>query len=230
MTDPQNNAPKPHHKVMAEVRHLVSKMRDDSTWAQLTPEQGEALDRWLFEEHLGDAKAVDRARVEFGVEGTISSMGRYYRRRARERQVEEFGDALDAAAELMDVPGHLPILREGVLKLLYKAVLKLATERPDEVQQFCSLTKLLLASEDNEIRRARLKLAERYFDYEATAACQKDLPQLRAFLKAISENPSLSDEERSERVYGVLYGWDKGNASAAEQANPKGNTPTTGLE
>ena len=170
----------------------MRKMRDDSTWNQLTPEQRETLEIWLFEENLGYAKTLERVKEEFGLEATVASLGRFYRRRARERQVTELLEAQVAANELNDLPISVASLREAAVKLVGKAALNLATEKPEQLDQLVSFTKLLLESEDTDIRRSRLKLAQRYFDYEATAASQKDLPQLRAYMEAISDDTSLS--------------------------------------
>ncbi len=198
----------------------MRKMREDSTWNRLTPEQRETLEGWLFEENLGYAKTLERVRQEFGVEATMASLGRFYRRRARERQEEELLEAQEAAFDLKDLPVSVPVLREAVVKLLHKTVLKLAIEQPGEVEQLVSVAKLLLASDDIEIRRSKLKLAERYFDYEATAASQKDLPQLRAYMEAISDNTSLSNDEKLERVHAVLYGWDRAKSGVNGQDKP----------
>jgi hypothetical protein len=51
----------------------MRKMRDDSTWNRLTPEQRETLESWLFDENLGYAKTLERVQKEFGVEATIAS-------------------------------------------------------------------------------------------------------------------------------------------------------------
>src|SRR5580658_4350172 len=72
---------------------FMRKMRDDSTWNRLTPEQRETLESWLFDENLGYEKTLERVQTEFGLEATIASLGRFYRRRARERQAEELLDA-----------------------------------------------------------------------------------------------------------------------------------------
>ena len=183
-------------------------MRDDSTWNRLTPEQRETLESWLFEENLGYAKTLERVQKEFGVEATIASVGRFYRRRARERQVEELVEAQAAASELNGLPVDVASLREAAVKLVGKAVLKLAGEKPEELEQLVSFTKLLLASEDNDLRRSRLKLAEKYFDYEATAASIKEWPHLRSYLAIVRDDASLSHDEKMERVQAVLFNWD----------------------
>lgn len=186
----------------------MRKMRDDSTWNRLTPEQRETLESWLFEENLGYAKTLERVQKEFGVEATIASVGRFYRRRARERQVEELVEAQAAASELNGLPVDVASLREAAVKLVGKAVLKLAGEKPEELEQLVSFTKLLLASEDNDLRRSRLKLAEKYFDYEATAASIKEWPHLRSYLAIVRDDASLSHDEKMERVQAVLFNWD----------------------
>ena len=198
-------------------------MRDDSTWTQLTPDQRETLEIWLFEENLGYAKTLEKVQQEFGVEATIASLGRFYRRRARERQVEELLEAQVAANELNDLPVSAASLREAAVKLVGKAALNLASEKPEQLEQLVSFTKLLLESEDTDIRRARLKLAQRCFDYEATAASQKDLPQLRSYMQVISDDTSLSNDEKLKKVHAILYGWNRGPSDEAGEDKSNGN-------
>ncbi len=184
-------------------------MRDDSTWNQLTLEQRETLESWLFDENLGYVKTLERIQKEFGLEATVASLGRFYRRRARERQLEELVMAQATADALNDLPVSVPSLREAAVKLVGKAVLKLAGEKPEELEQLASFTKLLLDSEDNDIRRSRLKLAQKCFDYEAAAAANKELPQMRAYLEVIGNDTSLSHDEKIKRVHAILFGWDR---------------------
>ena len=197
----------------------MRKMRDDSTWNRLMPEQRETLESWLFDENLGYAKTLERVRKEFGVEATIASVGRFYRRRARERQVEELVEAQAAASELNDLPVNVANLREAAVKLVGKAVLKLAGEKPEELEQLVSFTKLLLASEDNDLRRSRLKLAEKYFDFEATAASIKELPHLRAYLDVVGNDASLNHNEKIKRVRDILFGWNRAKSGVNGQDN-----------
>ncbi|HXR04442.1 MAG TPA: hypothetical protein VN836_07020 [Verrucomicrobiae bacterium] len=194
----------------------MRKMRDDSTWNQLTPEQRETLESWLFDENLGYTKTLERVQKEFGMEATVASLGRFYRRRARERQVEELVEAQAVASALNDLPVSVASLREAAVKLVGKAVLKLAGEKPEELEQLVSFTKLLLESEDNDIRRSRLKLAQRYFHYEATAASIKDLPHLRAYLDVVIDDASLSYDEKVQRVRAILFGWDRSKLDLVE--------------
>lgn len=191
-------------------------MRDDSTWNRLTPEQRETLESWLFDENLGYAKTLERVQKEFGVEATMASVGRFYRRRARERQVEELVEAQAAASELNELPVSADSLRAAAVKLVGKAVLKLTGEQPEQLEQLASLTRILLESEDNDIRRSRLRLAQRCFHFEATAASLKDLPQLRAYLDVVIDDTSLSYDEKTQRVRAVLFGWDRSKLDLVE--------------
>jgi len=129
-------------------------MRKDSTWSRLTSAQRAKLERWLFEGNLGYAEAVARAHKEFGVKGTVASMGRYYRRRAQERQPAALLEAQMAAAEVNDSPVKVENLRRAGMKLIGHLALKQAIERPGELEPLVRLTKLLLASEGNGVGRS----------------------------------------------------------------------------
>lgn len=94
----------------------MSKPRDDSTWNQLSPDQRETLESWLFDQNLGYAKTLERVQQEFGLQATIASLGRFYRRRARERQLEELLDAHTAAKELNGLPVSVATLREAAVR------------------------------------------------------------------------------------------------------------------
>jgi len=187
----------------------MRKLRDDSTWNQLTPDQRETLEGWLFDENLGYEKTLERVKSEFAIEATVASLGRFYRHRARERQVEDLVEAQAAATELNNLPVNVAGMREAAVKLVGKAALRMAMERPDELEMLVSFTKVLIESEDTEIRRERLKLAQQSFDYQATASSIKELPQLRAYLDVVMDDASLSHEEKLKRVRAILFGWDQ---------------------
>jgi hypothetical protein len=196
----------------------MRKLRDDSTWNQLSPDQRELLEEWLFDENLGYAETLARVQKEFGLNATMASLGRYYRRRAGERQVGELLDAQIAANELNDLPINTGELRSALIKLIGKAAFKLVNEKPEHLSELVSVTQLLLDSEEIEIRRGRLKLAQQYFDYEATAASIKELPQMRSYLSVISKDTSLSHEQKMERVRAILFGWDKTGAEEGDKS------------
>ena len=180
-------------------------MRKDSTWNGLTAEQRQKLEGWLFERNLGYAETLERAHKEFGAQASAASLGRLYQRRAQERQQAALLEAQSAATELNDLPVKVDSLRDASMKLLGHFDLKQAIEKPGQLEPLMALTKLLLESRQNDLRQGRLKLAEQYFHYEATAASRKDLPQLGAYLKAIEDDDSLNAEAKLEKVKQLLY-------------------------
>ena len=119
----------------------MSKLRNDSTWNQLTPEQRVTLETWLFDENLGYADTVERLRRDFGLQTTTSSVGRFRRRRAAERQAEDLA--------------------------------------------------------------------------EAQAAALQELPNLRAYLKALENDTDLTCDEKLDRLRTFLYGWDSPTPAAS---------------
>jgi hypothetical protein len=187
----------------------MRKLRSDSTWNQITPEQRETLEGWLFDENLGYAEALERAQKEFGLKATLASLGRYCRRVALERQIAELLEAQVAANELNDQPVCIDSLRAAAVKLAGKTLLKLAGEQPEQLKQMTALTRLLLESADTETRRSRLKLEEKYFHLEATAASIKECPRLRAYLRVLVEDTSLSKDERLKRMNAILFGGER---------------------
>jgi hypothetical protein len=195
----------------------MRKLREDSTWNQLSPGQRETLEDWLFEENLGYDKTLARAREEFGVEATMASLGRYYRRRAGERQVEELAEAQAAADELNGLGITVPRLREAALKLVGKAALKVATEKPAEVQQLVSFTKLLLESEAHDIQRERQKLAEKHFQLSESAAARKQEPRSTSLLDILENAGGMTIKEKLNHSEHVLPG------RGSEKPAPMGN-------
>jgi hypothetical protein len=187
----------------------MSKLREDSTWNQISAEQRQTLESWLFDENLSYPKTLAKVQAEFGLMATAASLGRYYRRRARERQAEEMRQAGDAAALLDELPVDARDLRTAAVKLVGKTLLTVAAERPGEWEALASLTKLLLDSEQNEIRRARLQFVERCFDQQVTAAVFQEAPRLRARLIEIADDPSLDRAGQLKRINELLYGWKK---------------------
>jgi hypothetical protein len=183
-------------------------MREDSTWSRLSIEQRQLLESWLFDGNLGYAETLARVKSEFGVEATIPSVGRYYRRRARERQTEELVIANREAIGLNSLPVSIADLREAAVKLAGKEALKLAGEKPHEPGHLMAFTRVLLESEENDLRRAKLKLAQQQFDYEMATALIDELPRLRSYLITVGHDDSLSHEEKMKRTHSILFGMD----------------------
>jgi hypothetical protein len=109
-------------------------------------------------------------------------------------------------------------MREMAVKLLAKNAVTLATVKPEDVEGLSALTKVLLASEENEIRLRRVKLDERYFDFEANTRCAEDLKKVRAYLVALRDNEYLSEEDGERLTHQLLFGKEKVSVQEAEEA------------
>src|ERR1700749_1212089 len=82
--------------------NLNSKLRSDSVFAQLTNEQVEQLEDWLFEEKLSYKEVVDKIQNIFGIKTSPTALGRYFRRlaegRAQEWRIETIAQCLETLA------------------------------------------------------------------------------------------------------------------------------------
>lgn len=183
----------------------MRKPRDDSKWNRLAADQRELLEEWLFDENQGLKRVLELARKEFGIEGSLAGIGRYYRRRARERQALEMVEAAETALDLNQLPISKENLQQSVMKLVAKTALRTATERPEALKDLESLTKLMLQSEDNDLRRERLKLAQLVFHYEATVAARTEFPKLSAYMRAMEKDGSLDAEAKAAHLEAVLF-------------------------
>ena len=117
----------------------MRKMREDSLWNKLTPEQRELLERWLFDDNLGYTEALARVQKEFGLETTTWSLSRFFRRRAQDRPVEQLAAAAVSAGMVNAMPVSTAGLREAAVKLAGKSALKLAAEKPQDMDHLEAL-------------------------------------------------------------------------------------------
>ena len=146
----------------------MSKLRADSTWNGLTPEQREKLDEWLFEEGLSYPLARERVQKELGIECSISGVGRYYRRAVETRAVEKLAEAQDAATAVNRTGVKLKSLRSSALKVIGQRLLEKAMEGGD-VKELVALGRLM-TEEEVKMENARiLAIKHRLFG--------KDLPE-----------------------------------------------------
>ena len=194
----------------------MSKLRSDSKIGELAAEQQELINGWLFEENLSYAETVKRMKKELGLEASLSAVGRYYRAQALHRQERGMLDAWGAALVINGSVGEVVDFKEAALKLVGMLALKVTGDKPGDVKQLAACTKLLLANEQNQLRRDRLKLAKQRFEFEGTVAAEADVPRVRAYLEAVREDPDLSHEEKMKRMRNFLFGWRKWEQAGAE--------------
>ncbi|MDB6022677.1 MAG: hypothetical protein JWQ04_2534, partial [Pedosphaera sp.] len=136
----------------------MGKPRSDSAWHGLSPEQKDTLAEWLFEQNFAYAEILERARKEFGITASKTSLCYYYQSLARERICEDLGETQATAAEADGAGLDLATLRGGAVKLIGKRLLD-SVLRPGEVKDLTALANILLQNEQQEIQRAWLTLA-----------------------------------------------------------------------
>ena len=73
----------------------MNKLRSDSAFCQLTPEQTETLEVWLFEERLGYSQVLEMLKSEFGFETSLTGIRRFYKRLEMERSRASLMDAVE---------------------------------------------------------------------------------------------------------------------------------------
>ncbi len=178
-----------------------SKIRSDSIWNSLPPERRKIFEGWLFEERVSYAAARERAHTEWGVEGSLASVGRFYRRIARERVVDDFAELSDTSAQVDGAEGKLEGMRASAMKVLSMQLLEKAVER-GEVKDLALLGRVLTQSEEREIQRGRLALAREKFEYKASKAA---LTQL-TLLDKIRQEEEAREEARIQEIKLSVFG------------------------
>lgn len=155
----------------------MSKIRCDSIWMGLAPEQRQTLEHWLFVENMGYREASERAQKEWGVSGSEVSVGRFYRRVARERVLAELEEVAEAAVEMSASDGSMDNVRTSAIKVMGRRVLENVMARGD-LKELAVVGRVLTQTEERETQRGRLALARQKFEFKASKEAFKQLKLL----------------------------------------------------
>ena len=142
----------------------LGKLRCDSTWAALSPEQRETLEGWLFEENLGYTEVLALAQKEFGITGSKMSLVRFYQRVAAERAQREFLELDTAVKEMKGMDVNIGEMKSAAMCLITKRLMKLSLESPDKVKEMAWLGQVLVASEAQDVKRGWLNIGREKFE------------------------------------------------------------------
>jgi Arc/MetJ family transcription regulator len=181
----------------------MSKIRSDSIWNSLPPEQRKMLEHWLFVERIGYKEASERAQKEWGVTGSETSVGRFYRRIEKERMVSELEEAAETAVELNAAEGKVESMRSSAMKVVGMRLLENAMVRGD-VKELATLGRVLTQSEEREIQRGRLALAREKFEFKAAKAALKQLPSL----DQMKQEDEAREDARIDAIRLAIFGKD----------------------
>jgi hypothetical protein len=191
------------------INTIMKKSAKNAKWNGLTPAQRDQLEGWLFDERLSYPEALKLAQKEFGFTGSVPSLRRFYHRTAEARLLT---DAVKEAAEAR------PALSEGEaravsMKALGNLLVRQITENPDDIKEWWLLAKLLLQSQENElrerlhreendIRREYLDLARARFHWNAVEDAEKALPEIHELAQK-RKDPKVRSHERAMAMNAV---------------------------
>jgi len=170
----------------------MAKLRSDSSWCDLSESQQETLEGWLFEEKLGYRESLQRARQEFGIQASLSSLAAFFHRLERERKVKSYQEMHNWHAASNADANPRPFLQLNLMNLLHVAAYEFAVAESGEmqVQKLSALMKILLQNRRQETRERELNLEiERFQTYATIAASQ----EARAAVKMKAEMPGPGD-------------------------------------
>ena len=139
----------------------MKKVRSNSKWARLPPAQREAVEGWLFVDKLGYGEAVARARKEFGIEASKTSLFRYYHHRSLELMHEEDAELNQAGKTIGTTALPVNEWRMVALKVVGTRLVRLAAREPENIRGLERLTRLLLDNAGCEVKERRVTLEER---------------------------------------------------------------------
>jgi hypothetical protein len=231
----------------------MNKVRSDAHWHQLSAEQLETLDHWLFEEHLSYGEVVTKAEQELGYKTSYSSLRRYYQRRSQERAVEDLAERVTDAAEVKATAGNAELLRQATMKLLAAQAFQQVRETPADAAKWGPAVKMMLQHERNEtvregqrirqqlreedqaIRRETTEFYRQKFQLDTVDRAVRALPELQRLAAAIndpdtsrySNNPHWN-EAREKMFEGGMEDIPRPTLKAGQGGNgAEGKTPNT---
>ncbi|MDB6022714.1 MAG: hypothetical protein JWQ04_2571 [Pedosphaera sp.] len=127
----------------------MKKLRSDSKWSRLPAKQREQVLKWLFDDGLSYETALRRARKQFGIKASVSSLKRFYQHVAGARQM----------AEAVALGGNLEDLRGAAMKILGSAALDVAmytTRDSKALKQLVPLVKLMLQDKRQQLTEQKM--------------------------------------------------------------------------
>ncbi len=130
----------------------MNKLRSDSAFCQLTPQQVEALDGWLFEERLSYPKVVEKLKAEFGLETSLTAVRRFYKRLEMERSRESLMDAVEMSGLTVEAlkSGDL---KPAMLLLANKCLFELMMKSDPPIRKVTALLRAITSAEGRAFRQ-----------------------------------------------------------------------------
>jgi hypothetical protein len=194
----------------------MNKLRSDSAFCQLTPQQADTLETWLFEERLSYPKVVEKLKAEFGLETSLTGVRRFYKRLDVERSAQSLMDAAEMSGLTIEA------LKSGELKpamLLFanKCLFELLRQSPVPIKEVATLLRAITSAEAHTMRQTI---------YEREQAELREAARVRKVEEGWRMTPWDLEQEKEERRQ-ERAARKKARLEAAEKA-AKGNETCAG--
>ncbi|HZV34372.1 MAG TPA: hypothetical protein VFB72_07315 [Verrucomicrobiae bacterium] len=179
----------------------MRKLRSDSCWKDLSPEQWETLEGWLLDENISYREAQERLSSEWGLTRSLSSLVRLRKYCAKTRAINGMRETMKAAEKVNESGANLEALRDSVRRVLSRRYFEQAASG-ENLKELAVVGRLLSESENREIRRERLAFARERWQFRVTKEAMKALPMLDEWKKQAEE----MEEKRMEELRIKLFG------------------------
>lgn len=195
----------------------MNKLRSDSVFSQLNPEQLEKLEDWLFEERLGYKEILEHITKEFGVATSLSGIRRYYQRLATERSHTSLMEAMAVSVEAAAAVKTTGALQTGFLTLAYKCAVEFMVQSPGNIRELTTLLRALTSAEALAMKRPAFQREEEEFRKKREQE-EKEAQWRERERQAANEAWAEREKRREERKLAKALA-----AKAAEEAAKAGD-------
>jgi hypothetical protein len=197
----------------------MRKTRSEARWNELSPEQIEMLDNWLFEQKLSHAKAWARAQKQFGFKGSVSSVKRYFLRRQKERMITDLTE-LKVDVAKVEASGVEPQkVHKANMTVINGVLFRALSAAPEKVKEWAPVAQLAVQNnhddtlrkikdEEHKIRLQGMEFAKEKFHIEVMEKALAALPQLKQLAEAKKDPNTKRYEENAHwnRVRQAMFG------------------------
>ena len=198
-----------------------TKPRSDAKWNQLTAEQRQTIEQWLFEDNLSLGQVTEKIGVEFKLHVSRSCIQRFHGRLNDERLARAFRDAAAAAAVVKGALPDTAELQELSVKVASQQLFTAMTKQPNEPKSWLPLanwvTKMARLAfhersreDQNTWRLHELRFRRERYEYDMIARAQEALPELKQWEEA-RQDPLVHTLEYNKktnilrfRMFGML--------------------------
>jgi len=185
------------------ARPGTKRLRSDSIWRRLKPEQRQVINRWLHEDGLSYREICRRAREELGLELQPYAVSRFYHQGLRIEVVNEIADGQAAAQAVLNSGADGAAFRKSAMQVVNLRFLQKSMANAP-VRDVWALGKLALEAEGREIQRERMALAREKFEFNASEAAMRALPLVDQFKQEDMEREEARMAYLRRQLFGNL--------------------------